>query len=411
MKRIDPAILVVIAGVAAALHIGKLPAALPVLRHALGISLLQAGFALSLVQLAGMTLGLTVGLAADTLGLRRTMICGLLVLALASAAGGWARYPWHLLALRAVEGFGFLLASMPAPGLIRRLVRPQRLSAMLGLWGAYMPLGTALAMLLAPGVIALAGWPALWWLLAALSLTSALALRSAVPADQAAVTAAPAGSGWSHKLVQTLSARGPWLVALCFAAYSGQWLAVVGFLPSVYAEAGWTGQGTAVATALVAAVNIAGNVASGRLLQRAVAPAPLLAIGFVAMAAGSAIAFAAMPVLSGSSAAALRYGAVLVFSMVGGLIPGTLFSLAVRLTPGSGSVSATVGWVQQWSSLGQFAGPPLVAWIAVYSGGWQHTWIVTGSCSFAGLVLAWSLGRVLAPVKSTDVTPQSSRFT
>lgn len=406
-RRIEPAMLVVLAGVAAALHIGKLPAALPVLRDTLGISLLQAGFALSLVQLAGMTLGLAVGLAADRLGLRRTMICGLLVLAAASAAGGRAQQPWQLLALRALEGLGFLLTSMPAPGLIRRLVPPQRLSATLGLWGAYMPLGTALALLLGPAVIALAGWPALWWLLAGFSLACALALAAVVPADRVAsvVTGPAAGGGWTHTLLRTVSARGPWLVALSFAAYSGQWLAVIGFLPTVYAEAGWAGTGAAIATALVAAVNMAGNIASGRLLQRGVAPALLLAAGFVAMGAGSVVAFAVIAGPPGWDAAALRYGAVLVFSMVGGLIPGTLFSLAVRLTPERGSVSATVGWVQQWSSLGQFAGPPLVAWVALHAGGWQNTWMATGACSLAGLALAWCVSRLLATVKSAHVTP------
>ena len=32
MRRVDPALLVVLAGVSAALHVGKLPTALPVLR-------------------------------------------------------------------------------------------------------------------------------------------------------------------------------------------------------------------------------------------------------------------------------------------------------------------------------------------------------------------------------------------
>ncbi|MBG6075995.1 hypothetical protein [Polaromonas sp. CG_9.11] len=40
---------VIAAGVVAALHVGKLPPALPVLRDVLGITLLQAGFLLSLV--------------------------------------------------------------------------------------------------------------------------------------------------------------------------------------------------------------------------------------------------------------------------------------------------------------------------------------------------------------------------
>ncbi|HWI77947.1 MAG TPA: MFS transporter, partial [Ramlibacter sp.] len=74
MRRVDPAFLIVLGGVSAALHIGKLPTALPVLRDAMGVTLVQAGFLLSLVQLAGMTLGLAVGLAADSWGLKRTMV-------------------------------------------------------------------------------------------------------------------------------------------------------------------------------------------------------------------------------------------------------------------------------------------------------------------------------------------------
>ena len=56
--------------------------------------------------------------------------------------------------LRAAEGFGFLLVVLPAPGWVRSLVEPERASAMMGLWGAYMPLATALALLLGPLAIA-----------------------------------------------------------------------------------------------------------------------------------------------------------------------------------------------------------------------------------------------------------------
>ena len=50
--------IVVLAGVSAALHVGKLPPAIVALQQAMGVSLLQAGFLLSLMQLAGMTVGL-----------------------------------------------------------------------------------------------------------------------------------------------------------------------------------------------------------------------------------------------------------------------------------------------------------------------------------------------------------------
>jgi MFS family permease len=49
--------------------------------------------------------------------------------------------------------------------------------------------------------------------------------------------------------------------------------------------------------------------------------------------------------------------------------------------------------MQQWSSLGQFLGPPAVAWLAVRAGGWQWTGWLTGASSLLGLWLAWRLQR------------------
>lgn len=383
--------LVVLAGVSAAVHIGKLPPALPVVREALGMSLVEAGFLLSLVQLAGLALGLAVGLAADSLGLKRTMVGGLVLVGVASVAGGWATSALPLLGLRAVEGLGFLAASMPAPGLIRRIVSPRRLSGMLGVWGAYMPFATALALLCGPAWIAAFGWHSWWWLLGAFSLVLAAWLAAALPADP--VRSRTAHAGWSGRVRRTLGAPGPWLVAFAFGVYSAQWLAVIGFLPSIYLASGFPPAWSAVCTALAAAVNMVGNLGSGRLLQRGVPPQRLLAIGALTMGVGGIVAFSG---LLGASpmAAAGRYAAVLLFSAVGGLIPGTLFSLAVRLAPGEDTVSTTVGWMQQWSALGQFAGPPLVAWVAMRAGGWQWSWLVTGSCALCGLLLALWAGRL-----------------
>ncbi len=384
------AALVVLGGVVAALQVGKLPPALPALQADLGISLVQSGFLLSMVQLAGMLAAIFVGMAADGLGLKRSMVGGLLLLAGASVLGGLAQTAGVLLALRAVEGLGFLWAVLPAPALIRRLVPPQRLPGMLGVWGTYMPLGTAAALLAGPFVIPAWGWPLWWDLFAAVSALMAWVLWRVVPAD-APAPAKGQGLQVLQRLRATLGHPGPWLVALIFSMYSAQWLAVVGFLPSIYAQAGLDGAVLGMLTAGAALANIVGNLASGRLLQRGWAPWRLLWIGFACMAAGAGLAFA--PVTEG--APWLRYAGVLLFSSLGGLVPGTLFSLAVRLAPDDRQVATTVGWAQQWSALGQFFGPPIVAWVAARAGGWQLTPWVTGACCLAGAALAWQVSRLL----------------
>lgn len=380
------ATLVVLTGISSALHVGKVPAAIPFLQQSLGLTLLQAGFLLSVVQLAGMLLGLAVGLMADRLGARRVMLIGLVVLALGSAAGALAPGVGFLLASRVVEGGGFLLAVLPAPALLRQAVKePALLSRSLGWWGAYMPVGTATALLLGVPLMGWVGWRGAWGLLAVLSLLAALALARGVPDPRGAGLAAGDRQALLPRLSRTLSAPGPWLVALAFLMYSGQWLAVVGFLPTIYSQAGYTGALVGGLSALAAGINMTGNIGAGRALARRVPPGALLATGYLAMAGGATLAFAAQ----GFPLA--QYLGVLVFSALGGLIPGTLFGMAVALAPDEGTVSTTVGWMQQLSSLGQFVGPPLVAWVAVLMGGWQSTWWVTGACSLVGLLLAWRL--------------------
>ena len=316
--------------------------------------------------------------------------------------GAWAQSAAALIGLRALEGLGFLLVTLPSPSLLRQLVPAHGLNRMLGVWGTYMPLGAALGLLLGPLVISALSWQAWWWGTAALSGLMAVWVWRAVPHDAQrrppaqAAAGRVAGVGWAARLRQTLKARGPWLVALSFAAYSGQWLAVIGFLPSIYAQAGIAGSASAVLTALVAAVNIAGNLAGGRLLQRGIAPQRLLTIGFGVMALGTFLAFTPWSLASGDLTAAIRFLALVLFSCVGGMVPATLFSLAVRLAPSENTVSTTVGWMQQLSSIGQFCGPPLVAFVAAWSGGWSWTWLVTGTSSLLGLWLARQIGRQLA---------------
>ena len=380
------AALVVGVGVSCALHVGKLPVAIPRLQEELQLDLVQAGFLLSLVQMAGMSLGLAVGLLADRQGPRRVMLWGLCVLAAGSLMGAWAPDVGTLLLSRVVEGCGFLLAVLPAPGLVRlHVTSPAALSRALGWWGTYMPMGTALALLLGVPLMAWTGWRGAWVLLAGLSLLAAMALFFRVPAGLPQQGAAPAL--WP-RLIRTLRAPGPWLVALGFFLYSGQWLAVIGFLPTIYSAAGFDAATVALLSALAAAINMTGNIAAGRWLAQGVRPGAMLSVGYAAMAVGALVAFGAQGHPVG------QFVAVLVFSAVGGLIPGTLFGVAVAMAPGQDTVSTTVGWMQQFSALGQFLGPPAVAWWVTQVGGWQWTWVLTGGCSMLGLLLAVQLQRV-----------------
>lgn len=255
-----------------------------------------------------------------------------------------------------------------------------------------MGTGIAIALLAGPLAMQHLGWQGWWGLLGLLSSAVVVWVLRRIPADAVrmatvtpqAATAATPGSAWWAPLALTLRHRGPWQVALLFAMYSSQWLAVIGFLPAIYAQAGLGATQAGALTALASWINVTGNIASGHMLQRGMCARHLLYTGFVSMGLGAVLVFGTwtegLPVL--------RYLAVLVFSAVGGLIPGVLFSLAVRVAPSERTVSTTVGWMQQCSSLGQFLGPPLIAWVAGTVGGWHWTWAMTGTAACLGLLAA-----------------------
>ncbi|MFV0282783.1 MAG: CynX/NimT family MFS transporter [Castellaniella sp.] len=379
------ALFLVLIGMSAALHIWKVPPALPQLQTEFQLTLVESGFLLSAVQLGGLVLGLPIALVAERVGLRRCILAGLAVLATASMLGAWLDSSLLVLLLRAAEGCGVLMVVMPIPALIRRLVPPQSLSRIMGLWGSYMPLGTVVILLTGSWVLSLGSWQLLWSLLAALTLCGLLLTLRLVPPDP--ITTGTRRDSAAQLVRTTLGSANVWLMALIFGLYASQWMAVIGFLPTIYAAQGISGTTAGLLTAIVAGANAIGNLSAGRLLHHGIAAWQLLVTGLATMILCAYAAFGAGLPAPG------QFAAVWVFSMVGGLVPTTLFVLGLTLAPTPQTASTTIGWMQQCSSLGQFIGPPVVAWVVNRAGGdWQWTWTATAAFAAAGIVLSALIG-------------------
>ncbi len=376
-----PAVLVVLAGIVAAMHVGKVAPAIPILRAQLDVSLVQAGWLLSLSQMAGMLTAVFVGMFADGFGLRRSVLWGLVLLGLLSGLAGLMTSAPQLLLMRAIEGAAILMVIVPAPALLRSLVDPDRLSTAMGFWGTFMPTGTATALLLGPLLMAHFGWATWWETLGAIALLMALLFNMGVPRVAVAGARPPAANLQRLRLVW----RTPqvWRVALAFACYSGQWLVIIGFLPTLLQTGGMSAGLAGTIAAIASAVNIVGNIAGGRLLQKGVPSQRVLGIAFATMAAGAFVVFGT----PSDTPLIVKLVAALMFSGVGGMIPGSLFSLAVRAAPTEDTASTALGWTTQMSLLGQFSMPPIAAALASAHGGWGLTWVVTVSLCLIGILL------------------------
>lgn len=342
--------LAIAAGIVGAFQVGKAAMALPALRADLGIGLVAAGWVLAIFNLIGVAVGMAIGGLVGRWGDRRTVLAGLILLAAASLAGAAAPGIVILLATRFVEGMGFLMVVVGVPSLIMRLTQRDDLKLALGAWGAYMPVGQAIMVLAAPLLLVPVGWRGLW-----LANTVLLALFAMILARATAalpmVPARPALSLW-RDLADTVTSPGPLLLAAIFGFYSMQYLAVMGFLPTVLIER--EGIGTAEAGALAAlaiAMNGVGNLAAGLLLRHGVKRWLLVAVAATAMGSAALGIFAAAPPLWAS------YALYLAFSGLGGLLPASVFNAVPALAPSHHLVPVTNGLVVQGSNLGQVIGP------------------------------------------------------
>ena len=386
-------IVVVLAGVCAGLQVWKLPSAIPLLRDDLSMTLLQAGTLLGIVQVAGMLGGLAVSLLAELIGERRCLATGLILLSLGSAAGALAWSPAPLLASRAVEGAGFILVAVTGLGLIHRSTPQRRLNVAIGFWGAYQGISTFAGIIAGALVLQVLPWRAWWWATAALALLPLPLVFARVPRDK---TGGRGAATAITRIVRTIRSPGPWIAGLTFACYTLQWMAVVGFLPTIYRDSGMTGSWPGVLSAVVGGVNALGSIATATLLQRGLPVRALLIPAFALMAVASLLTFAldwrALP-----AGTILQFGCVTAFSLIGGVIPATLLRTAVDLTPADGSAPATMGLIQQVFNTGSFAGPAIAAWLATRTGGWQSTWWITCACAAVGIILSLCLKQVAPP--------------
>ena len=357
-------------------YMTKVAPALPLQRAEFGLTLVESGFIATVFNITGGALGVFAGTWADRFGLRRAALAGLVLLAVAGLIGAVAPGFVPLLASRFLEGIGFLLFSVSGSALIASAAStPRDRAKALGLWGAYMPAGGGLALLIAPAAITAWGWRGLWVVLALAAAASfVLAARHAPSPAHGRVASL-------RLLTESIAQPGNLALAALFAFYVSQWSSVMIWLPTFLAdERGASSSVAALLTALMVLINAPGNIAGGWLLARGARRGPIIVAASAIMASCSA------GMLEPALPDSVRYLLCLAFSACAGVIPAAIFSgLPVHAKTPS-HVSTANGMVLQASQAGQFIGPIALAWLASRFGGWNGT---------LGAMLAFAAGGAL----------------
>ncbi|MFF0769038.1 CynX/NimT family MFS transporter [Nonomuraea wenchangensis] len=342
---------VYLGGVVAAMSLGKFSPVGPAVAAELRLSLAQLGWVISTVVGVGAAVGLPAGYLIRRLGAERSLVAGLALTAVASAAGAVASgYAW-LLTARGIEGVGYLLVTIACPALIVRLARERDRGTALSIWATFVAVGLGASTLAGGAVGAAIGWRGWIGVLAGLTLVMALVVRVRLPRGSALrPEAGPVPR------VRALAWPGLLAAAFCLAVLVT--IPVLVLLPTLLVERyGHSAASAGAVTAVISLLSALGGVTVGMLLRRGTPVGVLASAGLLTLPAAW-LMFGG----HGSSSAALTGAAVISIEngFLGALVIAALPLVLERLD----HADVGNGVVAQAGSIGSLLGPPLFGLVA-----------------------------------------------
>jgi MFS family permease len=371
--------------VAAPLNQFKVPPILPVLMDAFALAVGRAGLLMSVYAITGLLLALPAGLIFQKLGYRWTAVLAGGSLVLGAALGATAMSLDRLLTSRVIEGIGTSLVAVMAPAIIALWFSARRRGTAMGIWSAWVPIGSLTMLVLGPRLAEAAGWRAVWWFGAAYAAVATLIFLIVVkPAPHA-----NAGLAQSPKVgqspVRVLRNRQVWLLALSFAFFNAAVIALATFMPTyLNLERGVPLRQAALTMGLVNLAGMFSAPVGGVISDRLGSRRAVYLAGFAAMTV-------ILPLMGTVSLSLLPLW-VFIQGVFGGMIPTNIFAAGVEAAGDERLGGMAMGVIQLGQNAGMLAGPLLFGALAGSAGGWPLAFASLGALSLLGGVTGWLAG-------------------
>jgi MFS family permease len=374
--------------IAAPLNQFKVPPIMPLLMDALGLTVSGAGMLMSVFAVTGLILALPSGLILQKAGARVTGVLAGGSILMGAVLGSISQGTGGLLASRVIEGIGTSFMAVLAPAIIAQWFVAQRRGTAMGIWAAWVPVGTTAMLLVAPALAEAAGWRWVWWLGAAYALVVTLLYLGTVrPAPAATRPGGPQaetpGSGVTS--AQVLHNRELWLLAASFGATVAASIGLGTYMPTFLNSVRGMPLGQAafissITTLVVIFSAPAGGVLSDRIGSR---KKPYL-VGLAA----SIILLPLVGALTGPWLIVL----VVINGLVMGVIPTNIFAAAVEAAGDERQGGLAMAVIMVGQNAGMLAGP-VVFGLLIEGAGWPAAFASLAVMSALGLLAGW-LARV-----------------
>ena len=377
-----------LAGIGAALQFAKVPPALTAVSQALSLGPVEAGFAVSVVGMVGVVLGIAVGSLVAAAGPRRALVVALAFAALFALLGSMSPNDILFMMSRVLEGVAHLVIVVAAPGLMITSTTSRDRPIAMALWSCFFSVGFSFASATAPMLLALIGWRGFFVGHAMLMLgLSLLALVFVVP-DRDRPKMVGVGTVLSTHLAVYRSGP-PMILALVFCCYTILFLAILTYLNKhLISVDGFTPATSGTIMALLALANPVVSLATGPIVRSGFDPIRGFIVSFILVIVG------ATPIFLGFTAPVGTIACALIMMAALGALPGLAFTMLPKVAPTSALAAKATGAIAQFGNVGTFSGPPLFAMLLATIG-WVGGAIFVIVASLAGIGLAVLLRRVM----------------
>lgn len=377
-----------LAGIGAALQFAKVPPALTAVSEALSLGPVEAGFAVSVVGMVGVALGIAVGSLVAAAGPRRAVVAALALASLFAFLGSIAPNAFLFMTSRVLEGVAHLVIVVAAPGLMIAATTSRDRPIAMALWSCFFSVAFSFASATAPLILSFIGWRGFFAGHAILMLCLSLLAFVSVAPDREKPRAVSIATILSTHVAVYRSGP-PLILALVFCCYTILFLAILTYLNQhLISVDGFTPATSGTIMALLALANPLVSLATGPIVRSGFDPIRGFVISFVLVIGG------ATPIFLGFTSPLGTIGCALLMMAALGALPGLAFTMLPKVAPTAALAAKATGAIAQLGNVGTFSGPPLFA-ILLATVGWVGGAVFVIVAAMGGIGLAVLLRRVM----------------
>ena len=382
----------------------KVPPILTDLSNALGLTLVQSGWLMSVMSLLGLILAIPAGFIIMKLGVKWATVVAASFQLVGSLIGTFATGFGLMLVSRALEGVALGLCNVTAFAVVSAFFPPEKRGLPNSLNTASYTVSVFLMMNVATPLVEAFQWQGVWWFVNILSVLAVLAALFLIPGKDKEIdfdgTADQAGTKEKINWRELLTNPSVWIVPIIFIVFNIGYYGISTFMPTYLVEGVGADQVSAnLAVSWQSLVGLPAAIIVGILLDRVKVQNRKYIAGIVmiALAVCYALAFR-MPDIPSATFLLIFMGFICTF------VPVALYTIGPDIIPKGAYAAIILAIVTFGQNLGMTLGPLVVAYIVDAAGGdWTACALPMGALALIGGIIAFFIKVKLAGNSETTV--------